>query len=138
LLRPVIPATQEAEIRSIKGQSKSGQLVHEILTQKSLHTQKVGLPLWEGDLEVVKRSGRDEPVPVIIHMCKEAMFGISLYRDLYFKLAKMLCLFYYLLCFLFSKRRRGQNRFCLEERGGGEGREKWEAGGRDDPNNVYT
>jgi hypothetical protein len=33
----------------------------------------------------------------------EAMLGISLYSYLYFKLAKMLCLSYYLLCFLFNK-----------------------------------
>jgi hypothetical protein len=31
------------------------------------------------DQEVVKRSGRDEPVWVIIHMCMEATIGISLY-----------------------------------------------------------
>jgi hypothetical protein len=30
-------------------------------------------PLWEGDWEVVKRSGIDEPMPVVIHMCMEAM-----------------------------------------------------------------
>jgi hypothetical protein len=33
----------------------------------------------------------------------EAMIGVSLYSYLYFKLAKMLCLSYYLLCFLFNK-----------------------------------
>jgi hypothetical protein len=60
-------------------------------------------PLWEGDQEVVKRSGRDEPIQVVIHMCMEAMVGISLYRHLYLKLAKKLRLSYYLLCFLFNK-----------------------------------
>jgi hypothetical protein len=30
--------------------------------------------------------------------------------------------------------KRGQNRFCLEARGGREGGPGW----RDDPNNVYT
>jgi hypothetical protein len=60
-------------------------------------------PLWEGDQEVVKRSGRDEPMWVVIHMCMEAMLGISLYSYLYLKLAKTLCLSYYLLCFLFNK-----------------------------------
>jgi hypothetical protein len=59
-------------------------------------------PLWEGDQEVVKRSGRDEPMWVAIHTCMEAMLGISLYSCLYLKLAKTLCL-YYLLCFLFNK-----------------------------------
>jgi hypothetical protein len=33
----------------------------------------------------------------------EAMLGISLHSYLYFKLAKMLCLSYYLLCFLSNK-----------------------------------
>jgi hypothetical protein len=36
----------------------------------------------------VKRSGRDEPVWVVIHMCREATLGISLYRYPYLKLAK--------------------------------------------------
>jgi hypothetical protein len=85
----------------------------------------------------VKRSGRDEPMWVVIHMYMEAMLGNSLYSNLYLKLAKMLCLSYYLLCFLFKK---------LEKRaeqdlpgsggqaawGGGEG-----AGERNAPN-VYT
>jgi hypothetical protein len=35
-------------------------------------------------------------------MCIEAMLGISLYSYLYFKLAKILCLSYYLFCFLFN------------------------------------
>jgi hypothetical protein len=50
----------------------------------------------------VKRSGRDEPVWVVTHMCMEAMPGISLYSYLYLKLAKMLCLSYYCLCLLFN------------------------------------
>jgi hypothetical protein len=53
-------------------------------------------PLWESDLEVVKRSGRDEPIQVVIHMFMEAILGISLYSYLYLKVAKMLCLSYYL------------------------------------------
>jgi hypothetical protein len=48
----------------------------------------------------------------------EAMLGISLYSYVYLNLAKLLCLSYYFLCFLFNKNwRRGQNRFCLEARG---------------------
>jgi hypothetical protein len=54
-------------------------------------------PLWEGDREVVKRSGKDEP------MWMETMIGICLYSYLYLKLARILCLSYYLLHFLFSK-----------------------------------
>jgi hypothetical protein len=40
-------------------------------------------PLWEGDQEVVKRSGRDEPVWVVIHKCMEATLGLSLYSYLF-------------------------------------------------------
>jgi hypothetical protein len=50
----------------------------------------------------VKRSGRDEPMWIVIHMCMEAMLRISLYSYLYLKQAKMLC-FSYLLCFFFNK-----------------------------------
>jgi hypothetical protein len=32
----------------------------------------------EGDQEVVKRSGRDESIRVVIYMCIEAMLGLSL------------------------------------------------------------
>jgi hypothetical protein len=51
----------------------------------------------------VKRSGTDEPMWVAIHKCMEATLEISLYSYLYPKLAKMLCLTYYLLCFLFKR-----------------------------------
>jgi hypothetical protein len=80
-------------------------------------------PLWEGDQEPVKRSGRDEPMWVVIHMCMEAMLGISLYSYLYLKLAKMICLSYYLLCFLFNK--IGEQEDSARKGGGG-------------PNNIYT
>jgi hypothetical protein len=60
-------------------------------------------PLWESDQEVVKRSGRDEPVWVVIHMYMEVTLGISLCSCLYLKLAKILCLSCYLLRFLFNK-----------------------------------
>jgi hypothetical protein len=78
-------------------------------------------PLCEGDWEVVKRSGRDEPIWVVIHMCMEAMLGIPLYGSLYLKLAKKLCFSYYVL---FSpqqnQRSRGWNRFCPKVGVGGE------------------
>jgi hypothetical protein len=57
----------------------------------------------EGEQEIVKRYGRDESIWVVIHLYMEAMLGISLYSYLYLKLAKTLCLSYYLLCFLFNK-----------------------------------
>jgi hypothetical protein len=60
-------------------------------------------PLWKCNWEVVKRSGRDEPMWVAIRTYMEAMLRISLYSYFYLKLAKMLCLSYYVLCFLFNK-----------------------------------
>jgi hypothetical protein len=60
-----------------------------------------------GSREVVCRV---EPMWVVIHMCMEATLGISVYSYLYLKLAKMLCLSYYLLCFLFNKIREQKGR----------------------------
>jgi hypothetical protein len=39
---PVIPATQEAEIRKIVVQSQPGQIVQETLIQKTLHKKRAG------------------------------------------------------------------------------------------------
>jgi hypothetical protein len=89
----------------------------------------------EGDWEVVKRSGRDELRWVVIHMCMEAMLGISLYSYLYLKLAKMLCLSYYLLCFLFNKIGQEAEQVLPGSKGEMEGsRDR----GRNGPNNVCT
>jgi hypothetical protein len=76
----------------------------------------------------VKRSGRDESILVVIHLCMEAMLGTSLYSYLYLKLAKMLCLSYYLLCFLFNKIGEEGRTGSAWKRGVGEERE--EVGGR--------
>jgi hypothetical protein len=51
----------------------------------------------------VKRSGKNELMWVVIHMFMEATLGISLYSYLCLKVAKMLCLSFYCLCFLFTK-----------------------------------
>jgi hypothetical protein len=59
--------------------------------------------LWEGDQEVTKRSGRDEPMWVAMHMYVKITLGISMYSYVDLNLAKMLCLSDYLLCFLFNK-----------------------------------
>jgi hypothetical protein len=69
----------------------------------------------------VKRSGRDEPMWVVIHRCMEAMLGISLYSYLYLKLANTLCLSYYLLCFVFNKIGE-EGRTGSAQKEGGEGR----------------
>jgi hypothetical protein len=39
-------------------------------------------PLWEKAQEVLKRSGRNEPMWVAIHKCMEATLGISLHSYL--------------------------------------------------------
>jgi hypothetical protein len=41
-LTPIILATQEAEIRRIMVRSQSRQIVHEILSQKTLHKNRAG------------------------------------------------------------------------------------------------
>jgi hypothetical protein len=61
------------------------------------------------------KSGRDEPLYIAIYKFMEAMLGVSLYSYLYLKLAKTLCLFYYLLCFLFN--RIGEQEFSPQFRG---------------------
>jgi hypothetical protein len=53
-------------------------------------------------MEVVKRSGKDEPIWAVIHMYMEAILGISLYNYPYLKLAKMLFVLLS-LCLLFNK-----------------------------------
>jgi hypothetical protein len=75
----------------------------------------------------VKRSGRYEPVWVVIHMCVEAMLGISLSlsqtskNDMSFSLSLMFS--------LQQNWRRGKKGFCLEVRGvGGEGRCRGQGG----------
>jgi hypothetical protein len=51
----------------------------------------------------MKRSGENETIWIVIQMYIEPMLGISLYSYLYLMLVKMLCLFYYILCYLFNK-----------------------------------
>jgi hypothetical protein len=75
----------------------------------------------------VKRCGRDEPVWIVVHMPMKVMLGISLYSNLYLKLAKVLCLSYYLFCFLFKKMGDKEAEQVLPGRVGGGG-----------PNNVCT
>jgi hypothetical protein len=62
------------------------------------------------DQEVVKRSGRNEPIWVSIHIYMVTMIGNSLYTYLYLKLAKNTMFSYYLSCFLFNKIREQEGR----------------------------
>jgi hypothetical protein len=73
----------------------------------------------------VKKSGRDELMWVVIHMCMEAMLRISLYSYLYLKVAKTIRLSYYLLYFPFNKIGEGRMGGMQEER-------------VNSTNNVYT
>jgi hypothetical protein len=59
-------------------------------------------------MPTLKKKTLDEPIWVVIHICMEAMLGISLYS----KNATP-----FLLSLMFSLQqnwRRGQNRFCLK------------------------
>jgi glycosyltransferase involved in cell wall biosynthesis len=81
-------------------------------------------PLWEGDKEVGKISGRDEPMWIAIHKCMEAVVGFCLYSYLYLKLAKAPCLSYYLLCFLFNKIREQESRTGFAQKWGRVGKSR--------------
>jgi hypothetical protein len=58
-------------------------------------------PLWEGDSRVVKRSGRDEPTWVVIHI-QYTTQRISLYSCHYLKLAKKCPAFLIIFYIFFS------------------------------------
>jgi hypothetical protein len=79
-------------------------------------------------------------IQVVIHMCMETTLGICQYSYLYLKLAKMLCLSYYLSLFFFNKIGKEGRTGSAWKRGKRErerrGKEQ-EIGERDGPNNVY-
>jgi hypothetical protein len=60
-------------------------------------------PLWKGDWESMEEVGLKLINVGCNTQCMEAMLGISLNSYLYPKLAKAICLSYYLLGFLFNK-----------------------------------
>jgi hypothetical protein len=87
----------------------------------------------------VKRSGRNEPTWVAIHMCMEAMLGISLYSYLYIKVAKMLCLLFFISYVFSSKKSANKRTEQVLPRNGEAG--GWGDGGQEGErwlNNVYT
>jgi hypothetical protein len=79
------------------------------------------------DQEAVKRSGRDERIWVVIHMCMEAMLGISLYIYLFLKLQKpyVFVIIFYVFSSTKLENKRAEQVMPRRCRGGG-------------PNNVYT
>jgi hypothetical protein len=86
----------------------------------------------------VKRSGRDESVQVAIHMCMEAMLGISLYTHLYLQLEK--CHVFLISCYVFSStklEKRAEQ--VLHGSKGGWGRGRWGWGWRGEmASTMYT
>jgi hypothetical protein len=61
---------------------------------------------------MVKGSGRDEPVWVVIHMCMKTKKGISLFSYLHAKLAKIQCFSFYHVCFFLNKSEEKEGRTC--------------------------
>jgi hypothetical protein len=68
----------------------------------------------------MKRSGRDEPMWVVIHIYMESMLGISLYTCLYTKIAKTLCLSYYVYVSSSTKSENKREEKVLPRSGGKE------------------
>jgi hypothetical protein len=68
----------------------------------------------------------------------EPMLGISPYSYFYHKLTKILCLSYYLFCFLFNNLEKRAEPVLPVSKGSyqGVGMGQGWAGGRDGPNNV--
>jgi hypothetical protein len=59
----------------------------------------------------MKRTGRDEPIGIVIQICMERTQGNSLCSYLYLKLAKILYFCFYLLCFFSST--KSEKLFCV-------------------------
>jgi hypothetical protein len=89
-------------------------------------------PSWEGEEEGVKRTGRDEPVGVVIHTCSETNRKLLVQLSLS-QTSKKSCLFIFYFCFFFYKIREkegGTDCGCWHEWEG------WRVG--KGVNNVYT
>jgi hypothetical protein len=110
--------------------------------EANTETLKRQRSIWEGDQEVVKRSGRDESIWVVTHPnCVEAMLGISLYSYPYLNWQKHYVFLIIAYFYTSTKLEKRAERICLEVRGaGGEGRGRGHgAGGRSGPwPNVCT
>jgi hypothetical protein len=72
----------------------------------------------------VKRSGRDEPMWIVIYKCMEATLGISLYSYLYLKVAK--CIVFVIISYVFSSTKLENKRVeqILPGSGAGVGRKR--------------
>jgi hypothetical protein len=70
-------------------------------------------PSWVGNEGRVKRTGRDEPIGIVIHKCLETTQGITLCSYLYLKFVKTPCFSNNVLCFFFYKIREQESRTGL-------------------------
>jgi hypothetical protein len=86
----------------------------------------------KGDQELVKKSGRDEPIRFVKQIFVVPTLGISLYSYLYLELAKTVCFSYYLLFSLQNLENRRVERVLRGSMEGGVKKEEV------NPNNVYT
>jgi hypothetical protein len=75
------------------------------------------------DQEVVKRSGTDEPIWVVIHLHGNNTRNLPVYLSLSQSSKNVMFFFLFFMLFLRQDwRTRGKNRFCLGPGGQGEGR----------------
>jgi hypothetical protein len=65
----------------------------------------------EGNQEVEKRSGRNEPICIAIHKCMEVTLGISLYSKLCPKLAKTIHLSFFIIIYSYVRTLFGPSLF---------------------------
>jgi hypothetical protein len=76
----------------------------------------------------VKRSGSDEAIRVVIHLCMEAMLGMFPYRYTYLNYQKCVVFLLLILCLIFNKigekGRTGSSWKCRSEGRVGRGRGK--------------
>jgi hypothetical protein len=74
---------------------------------------------------VVKRAGSDESMQVVIHLCMEAMLGISLYSYPYLKQEK--CFVFLIIAYVYSSiklEKRAEQVLPGSKAGGGRGRRR--------------
>jgi hypothetical protein len=109
------------------------------ISKREYSTLKTTEVTMGGDWKVVNKSGRDESIWVVVHLCTEAMIGISLYSYLNYKLGKVLCLSYYFLCLLFNKiRKAGRTYYAWKQWGCGVRGRVWGTEGKNGTDNVCT
>jgi hypothetical protein len=79
--------------------------------------------ILEGDQEVVKWSGRDESIRMVIHLCMEAMLGISLHSYPYLNYQKHYVFLIIAYVYSSTKGDKRAEQVLSGSRAGGSGRE---------------